>query len=186
LDYSKKEYNRLIENFNTLKGVIDSYKKETIENYFNTNREIIEEVQNIYSTLNDLREKKYLLKSYLNKLESTLSDEDKEFTDENDIIYGSLLRAYEIINDKTIHYEQILSNLENNKNSLIKYSLFKDLVESPISGKYKYFTCEFDFKNFKCIGSKNDSYRRRYKNFGYLNDLYFKLYEISSIRFIYF
>ena len=166
MQHSKKEYNRLLENFNTLKGVIDSYKKETIGSYFDTIREMIEEIKNIYSTLNDLRNKKYLLKSYLNKIESSLSDDDKEFTDENDIQYGSLLKAYEIINDKINHYEERVNNIENEKSSLVKFNLFKDLTQSPITAKYKHYNCEFDFSNFKCRGSKNDSGRWRYKNLG--------------------
>lgn len=166
LQHSKKEYQRLLESFETLKGVIDTYKKDTIDSYFDSTREIIEELKNIYSTINELKEKKYLLKSYLNKVEASLSEDDKEFVDENDILYGSLLKAYEIINDKINHYEERLNNLENEKNTLIRFSLFKDLTQSPIIAKYKYFDCEFDFSYFKCRGSRPDGGRWRHKNLG--------------------
>jgi len=166
LQYSKNEYNRLSENFATLKGVIDSYKKDTIDSYFDSNREIIEEIKQIYSTINELRGKKYLLKSYLNRFENSLSEDDKELIDDNDIKYGILLKACEIINDKINHYEERLNNLESEKNSLIKFNLFKDLTQSPITAKYKHYDCEFDFSNFKCRGSKQDSGKSRYKNLG--------------------
>lgn len=166
MQHSKNGYNTLLEKFNTLKGIIDSYKKDAIESYFDTNHEIIEEIKNIYSTLKDLREKKYLLKSYLNKIESSLSEDNKELTDENDIKYGSLLQAYEIINDKIILFEERLINLENDKNSLVRFYFFKDLTQSPINAKYKHYDCEFNFWNFKCRGSKHDSGRWKYKNLG--------------------
>lgn len=166
LQHSKKEYNRLLENFDTLRGVIDGYKKETLESFFDSSREMIEVLKNIYSTINELREKKYLLKSYMNKIESSLSEDDRDFTDENDIHYGSLLKAYEIINDKINQYEEKLNNLENEKNSFIKFNLFKDLTQSSITAKYKYFDCEFDFSYLKCRGSKSDNGRWRYKNLG--------------------
>lgn len=166
MQFSKKEYTRLFENFSTLKGVIDSYKKDTIESYFDSNMEIIDELKHIYFTLKELRDKKYLFKSYLNKIESTLSEDNKEFIDDNDIQYGNLLKAYDIINDKINHYEEKLNNLETNRNSLIKFNLFKDLIQSPITAKYKHYDCEFDFSHFKCRGSKQSGGKWRYKNLG--------------------
>jgi len=166
LGLSKKEYDRLFENFNTLKSIIESYKKETIENYYDPIFQFIDDILQTYSTISELREKKFLLKSYLNKMESSLTEDDKEYTDENDIKYGSLLQAYNFINEKINFNEEKLSGWENEKNNLLKFNLFKELTQSPIITKYKFYECEFNFENFKCRGNKEGSSRWRYKNLG--------------------
>ena len=151
-----------------MKHVIEGYKKETSDGYYESNKEMIDEVTSSYLLLKDLREKKYILKSYLTKLENSLTEEDKDYTDENDIRYGSLLKAYETIHDKISFYEEKLKNFDNEINNLIKFNILKDLTQNVLTAKYKYQNCEFDFSNFKCKGSKESSSRWKYKNLGYL------------------
>lgn len=168
MDYSKKDYERILENFSILKKVVEGYNTETTKNFYDSNKKFIDDIIFTYKTLKELRENKYLIKSYLNNLESSLTEEDPDdllYIDENDIKYTQLLKAYEIINDKINFHDENLNKQQNEIMNLFKFSIVKDVAQNVITTKYKHYECEFNFMRFKCTGSKSSS-RWKTRNLG--------------------
>lgn len=137
-----------------------------MENFFDSNHKVIDDIKSLYANLRELKEKKYLIKSYMTKIESNLVEEsDEEYSDENDISYKRLKIAYDRINEKMNHQQNSLEQLKEQMTSLVKFHIFKDLSQHTLTTKYKLLDCEFNFMTFKCQGNNKNS-RWRHKNLG--------------------
>ena len=69
----------------------------------------------------ELRKQKYLLRSYLSKIENTLKEENIE-----------------------------LNNSHKEKTNLFDFHLFTDISNKILNFTYKKYECEFNFFEFKC------------------------------------
>ncbi len=97
---------------------------------------------------------------------NTFTKDDKDNTDENDIRYGSVLQAYIIINEKINFHEQKMIEMQKEKNNLFKLHFIKEITDTPLITKYKFYECEFNYSDFRCRGSRNGNGRWKYKNLG--------------------
>jgi hypothetical protein len=107
----------------------------------------------------ELRKQKYLLRSYLSKIENTLKEENIDFIDENDISYKSILNSYNFITEKINFYEKELNNSHKEKTNLFDFHLFTDISNQILNFTYKKYECEFNFFEFKC--KKRDNWKRK-------------------------
>ena len=129
--------------------IVEGYSADHIDNYFDKSKKIIDEEIFRYAHLTELRKKKYLLRSYLAKIENTLTEEVEDFVDENDISYNDILNSYNIVNEKVNVYEQELEKSDREMENIINYNIFNDLP-GVMRVNYKEYECEFNFHDFKC------------------------------------
>ena len=172
MESSKKEYERLTDIFNKITNVINGYSKDTIDNYFDKSKSFIEEEIYKFQHLTELRKKKFLLRSYLTKIENSLTEEnsksdsdsdsnsDFDFIDENDISYKSILNSYNKVNEKINTFENELNNSNKERENLIDFSIFNDLSTQVLRVNYKKYECEFNFSSFNC--EKKDNWKKKY------------------------
>lgn len=153
----------------TLITIVSGYKDELYQSFYDHHKNILNSVTSAYGDLKELLQKKYLLKSYLHKIELSLTEEDEEYIDSNYVKIKSLRNAIDVINENIRINEQIINDQSSFVESLDKFSIFKDMSENCIKVKYKYYECEMCYKEFTCSGHKKSRYRQ--KKLGYLCDL---------------
>ena len=118
----------MFENFKTLKTIIDGYKKETIDSYYEIIQNFIDEITHIYSTQNDLIEKKYLNKNSLLDNNEKINDQQqlKSNNIENTPINSPVRNSYK--------KNSLENNNTNNKDfNLEQNSLISDLSEKSLA-----------------------------------------------------
>lgn len=142
-----------------------NFNEENYKPFFKYNKNVIKKIIFAYNELQELIEKKFLLKSYLHKMEIQLTEENENFVDSNNIGLNALRSSIENINEKIRNNEQYLNENENLIKSFELFSIFKDVNEDCHKIKYKYYECEMCTAHFKCSGNKGGS-KYRHKYFG--------------------
>jgi hypothetical protein len=152
-----------MDNYLSLKMILMNFNKENYKPFFKYNKNVINKLISAYNELQELIEKKFLLKSYLHKMEMQLTEENENFIDSNNIGLNALRSSIEKINEKIRHNEQYLHENENLIKSFEVFSIFKDVNEDCHKIRYKYFECDMCTAHFKCSGNKGGSkYRQKY------------------------
>jgi hypothetical protein len=162
---STKEYDKLIDDFYTIKIVVNSFTEENYKNFFLYNKNLINKLMFAYNDQEELIEKKYLLKSYLHQIEISMTEENENYIDSNKIKLISLKKAIDILNERIKKNQDFLNENEHALITYEKSSIFKDIVEDCHKVKYKYFDCDMCFDKFSCTGT-TPSGKYRQKNFG--------------------
>jgi hypothetical protein len=105
-----------------------------------------------------------LLKNYLDKMEANLSEENQDYTDDNDINLNSLIKSLDFVNTKI---EENKEYIKENLSLMANYerlSIFKDISEICLKAQYKSYECEMCFKSFTCTSYKKNKHKS--KNLG--------------------
>jgi hypothetical protein len=158
LDLSNKEFDKLMDNYLSLKMVVTNYQEDTYLNYFNYNKDTIEKIITTYNDLKDLMDKQFLIKSYMNKVENSMTEENEDYIDNNGVIYKDLKRMVENLNDRI---QLNMEFLDHNENVIKTYEIFS-IIEDCLKVNYKYFECELCSSSFKCTGNKGSKYRNKF------------------------
>jgi len=163
---SSKEYELSMDTFLNLKRIVMNYPEEQYLSYFEYNKNLIEKIISTFHDLNDLMEKRFLLKSYLSKIENSLTEENENYFDDEGVSYKDLKILVNNLNDRIQLYEDFLKSQETIFNGFQKFSIFRDLFNEEVHKvNYKYFECELlPYKSFRCSGYKGNKYRQ--KNLG--------------------
>ncbi len=165
IDLSTKEYDKLMDHFLTLKMVVMNFQEENYKSFFEYHKELLEKIISTYNDLKDLIEKRYLLKSYLNKMENTLNEEKEDFIDENKISFKDLNKLVNNLDDRIqLNYDALNEN-ESMLKLYKRFSFLIDLYEDCHRLEYKYMDCEICNGEFNCSGNKGSKHRTKF--FGY-------------------
>lgn len=124
--------------------------------------------------MTELKKKKFLLRSYLAKIENSLTEENPDFVDENGNSYKNILNSYNLITEKINVFEQELDKTVKERENLINFSIYVDLSNQLLKVNYKKYECEFNFSTLRC--QKKDNWKN--KHLGYLLQInnFFKIY----------
>lgn len=178
LDLSTIEYDNLMDRFLTLKMIVTNFCEETYKTFFDYNKHLILKIISTYQHLKDLLAKKFLLKSYLNKMELAMAEENENLVDEKGVALKELRGKIDQISEKISVFDKFLIDHESFINSYEVFSIFKDVNEDCLKVKYKDFDCEICSTSLQCNGYKRgNKYRQRFLGYG-ININITKLYNL--------
>lgn len=177
MELSTKEYDKLMESFITIKTIVSGFNEENYKTFFDYNKNLFDKLIKTYQELEDLSRKKFFLKSYLDLIEESLTEENEETKDSNNIKLKDLRTALDNLQYKIHYNKRFLQDNEIMIDKYEKYSILRDLAQDCNKFNYKDYNCELCYDKFSCSGSQENKYKHKF--LGYFskmenNVLYFK------------
>ena len=162
---SINQYKKFMENFDTLRSVLDSYTEESTSHYFNDIFIYINEINKTYNLIQGLYKDKILIERYLR------SKSIKK--DESVISKGDLDKIIRIIDKKLEKYKNELLEEEDNIHSLISMGSFSELLgQNKLILNFDKYNCELSKNRFYCKNEDRETKsatKIEILNFGQLN-----------------
>ena len=165
---SNLEYKKIVSEFDVLKATLDSYSKESTEEYFNDTFNYINEINNTYYQIKQLYEDKILIERYINS--KTIKK------DESKISKGDLDSILSSIDKKINKLKEDLAEEEDNIHSLIFMGAYSELLgQNKLKLNYDDYSCELTKNKFYCSGQVNNAnYRTKNNNLNFGQLTYIK------------
>lgn len=166
---SQKEFSSIESDFLTLKQVVNAYKPEESEKYFEYHINFI----NTYITkLNQqitLYKQRHLLSSYIRYVELRLTEEsynDDNYQDKSGIKLGELKNTFTYVNGLIKENDMYLKENANEIEMYLKFGLFKEINEECLELEYNDYKCDLCSMKLNCRVKENKNKKMKTNRFG--------------------
>lgn len=136
--------------------------EESYSFFFEYNRNLLTKITNTYNLLTQLYSQRHILRSYLHKIEMSLTEDKEDLIDDNQISLKNLRNSLEAMNKLIREHEKFLKENEMKIDTLEKFSLFRDVMEDCRKVKYRFYDCEICNYEIRCQGYKNNKNRSKF------------------------
>jgi hypothetical protein len=144
-----------------MKKILKGY--EDYKEYYDYTKKKINGIISDYKTYIDIHNKTNLIKSYLHKIEESLTyDPEEDYEDDNGIKLKHLREAYDRLINRLERVRESIDEGVALVQSYEKMSIFKDISENCLKVNFKDNECDMCFKGFVCDKNKGRGYRRKY------------------------
>ena len=166
---SQKEFSLIESDFLTLKQVVNAYKPEESQKYFEYHLTFI---NNYIAKLDEqitLYKQRHLLSSYIRYVELRLTEEsynDDNYQDKSGIKLGELKNTFTYVNGLIKENEMYLKDNESEIATYLKFGLFKEISEDCLELEYDDYKCDLCSMKFNCRVKENKKKKMKTNRFG--------------------